>query len=239
MDLETIATMGDFDFTFLYDSFDRSRFLKGIYYTVLISVSCIAISVSLGMAGAIRLAYGTRIERWLIGGFVSLFRNTPPLIQIYLFFFGFGAIVSNATDNSIVIPAVAWAVIAVSIYITAFNIEAFRAAIEGIPKELMEGAASLRLPRTAVLWKIVVPLGVRGALPSVGNNLVELVKSTSYAYAIAVPELLYASSQIWADSLNVVEMMFAMLAVYMVLIGAVVLCTQTLERRLALPGYGG
>jgi polar amino acid transport system permease protein len=79
---------------------------------------------------------------------------------------------------------------------------------------------------------------LRAALPSLTNHLVELIKATSYAYAIAVPEILYVSSQIWADELNVTEMIVALFLTYTVLIGGLIYLMRSLEHRLAMPGYG-
>jgi polar amino acid transport system permease protein len=67
---------------------------------------------------------------------------------------------------------------------------------------------------------------------------VNLVKTTTLAYAIAVPELLYVSAQIWSDALNVREMMTLLLVMYFIIIGALVWALRLLERALSMPGYG-
>jgi len=85
---------------------------------------------------------------------------------------------------------------------------------------------------------IVLPLAFRISLPALNNNLVNLVKTTTLAYAIAVPELLYVSSQIWSDSLNVPEMMNVLLIVYFVLVGSLVWVMHRWERAIKLPGFG-
>jgi len=238
MSLEAIGTIGNFDFTILYDDFDRNRFLRSIIYTMSISSACIVISTTLGLWLALVYHSGRRIPRLLIGGFVAIFRNTPPLIQLYFFFFGVGAFFGGLFEGSLVISATTWAVIAISVYITAFNIESFRAAITGLPSGCFEAAHALALPRYLILFKITIPLTIRAVLPSLTNNLVELIKATSYAYTIAVPEILYVSSQIWADELNVVEMMIVMFVTYSALIGCLIYFMKSLEKKLALPGYG-
>jgi polar amino acid transport system permease protein len=129
-------------------------------------------------------------------------------------------------------------VVSLSAFIGALNTECFRAGIEATPKNYIEGAKALGLHRWIIVWKITIPLAVRAALPSLTNNLVELIKATSYAYAIAVPEVLYVSSQIWADELNVIEMMTALFLVYFVLIGGLIYLMRSLEQRLVLPGFG-
>ena len=81
-------------------------------------------------------------------------------------------------------------------------------------------------------------MAIRICLPALGNNLVNLVKTTNLAYAIAVPELLYVSKQIWGDSTNVREMMLFVLFAYLVLVFALVALLNSIERRLAVPGFG-
>ena len=83
-----------------------------------------------------------------------------------------------------------------------------------------------------------MPLAFRICLPALNNNLVNLVKTTTLAYAIAVPELLYVSSQIWSDSLNVPEMMNVLLIMYFVLVGSLVWVMHRWERAIKVPGFG-
>jgi polar amino acid transport system permease protein len=85
---------------------------------------------------------------------------------------------------------------------------------------------------------IVFPLAFRISLPALNNNLVNLVKTTTLAYAIAVPEMLYVSSQIWSDNLNVPEMMNVLMIAYFVMVGALVWVMHRWERALRVPGFG-
>ena len=65
-----------------------------------------------------------------------------------------------------------------------------------------------------------------------------LVKTTTLAYAIAVPEMLYEANQIWSDNVNVTEMMFFLLIAYFVLVGVLVSAMNSWERKMQIPGYG-
>ena len=85
---------------------------------------------------------------------------------------------------------------------------------------------------------IVLPLAFRICLPALNNNLVNLVKTTTLAYAIAVPEMLYVSSQIWSDELNVPVMMNVLLVCYFGLVGALVYVMHRWERAIRVPGFG-
>ena len=85
---------------------------------------------------------------------------------------------------------------------------------------------------------IVLPLAFRVCLPALNNNLVNLVKTTTLAYAIAVPEMLYMANQIWSDSVNVPEMMTFLLIAYVFLVGVLVWFMHRWERAMRLPGFG-
>ena len=107
---------------------------------------------------------------------------------------------------------VAWAVVSLSFFAGAFNVEIFRSGIEAVPRTTVEAAESLGFSRLQGLpVSSCLPLAFRISLPALNNNLVNLVKTTTLAYAIAVPEMLYVPSQIWSDELNVPEMMNVLL----------------------------
>ena len=101
----------------------------------------------------------------------------------------------------------------------------------------MEAAESLGYTRLQAYIHVVLPLAFRVCLPALNNNLVNLVKTTTLAYAIAVPELLYTSAQIWSDNVNVPEMMVVLLIMYFALVGILVFAMHRVEHRLRLPGY--
>ena len=78
----------------------------------------------------------------------------------------------------------------------------------------------------------------RVILPALNNNLVNLVKTTTLAYAIAVPEMLYEANQIWSDNVNVTEMMLFMLLSYFLLVGVLVFGMHRWEKARKIPGFG-
>ena len=86
--------------------------------------------------------------------------------------------------------------------------------------------------------KAPAKLAFRVCLPALNNNLVNLVKTTTLAYAIAVPEMLYQANQIWSDSVNVPEMMTFLLIAYVFLVGVLVWFMHRWERAMRLPGFG-
>ncbi len=75
-------------------------------------------------------------------------------------------------------------------------------------------------------------------MPAMTNNLINLVKTTTLAYAIAVPELLYMSAQIWSEQVNVPAMMVVLLISYIAIVGIINQVMHWLEHRLRVPGFG-
>ena len=229
------------NFSVGYDAYDRAQYLSGLWTTIKLSVLCIVVSLLIGVVGA--WAQGARFApiRWAMHGYVAFFRNTPPLIQLYFFFFALGSVLPaliEGGDGRPLISNFAWAVIALSLFAGALNVEIFRSGLEAVPQATVEAAESLGYTRLQAYVHVVLPLAVRIALPALGTNLVNLAKTTTLAYAIAVPEMLYVASQIWSDEVNVPEMMTFLLIAYVALVSALVWVMHRWERSLRLPGFG-
>jgi polar amino acid transport system permease protein len=222
--------------TIFYDAFDRGRFASGFLMTVELSAICIVLSVMIGIVGAWVQGSRYRIARTVVYWYIQAFRNTPPLVQLYFFYFGLGSLITGTSGP--LISNVAWAVISLSFFAGAFNVEIFRSGIEAVPRTTIEAAESLGYSRWQAYRRIVLPLAFRISLPALNNNLVNLVKTTTLAYAIAVPEMLYVSSQIWSDELNVPVMMNVLLLCYFLLVGLVVYLMNRWERAVRVPGFG-
>jgi polar amino acid transport system permease protein len=223
-----------------YDAFDRDRFLRGLWTTLLLSLISMAVSVVIGLAGAWILGGRSRVMRAATAAYVEAFRNTPPLIQLLFFFFAvspfFPGPVNSAGQVTPLIGGFGWAAIAFSLYAGAMNVEIFRSGVEAVPSATREAAEALGYTRLQAFRQIVLPLAFRISLPALNNNMVNLIKTTTLAYAIGVPELLYASAAIWSESLNVREMMLVMLATYLALIGGYIGVMARVERALHMPG---
>lgn len=227
---------------FIYDSYDRGRLIDGFFMTIQLSVTCLFFSIIIGMIGAWLQGSPLKWTRRLVNGYIQLFRNTPPLVQLYFFYFAIGSMLPKmATDYGGQAPILgnfAWAVISLSFFAGAFNVEIFRSGIEAVPNSTVEAAESLGFSRLQIYKDITLPLALRVVLPSLNNNLVNLVKTTTLAYAIAVPEMLYETNQIWSDNVNVTEMMIFLLLAYFFLVGVLVWCMNKWEQSMKIPGYG-
>ena len=107
-----------------------------------------------------------------------------------------------------------------------------------VPESTREAAEALGMSRLQIYVYVVLPLAFRVSLPALNNNLVNLLKTTTLAYAIAVPEMMYTANQIWSDNVNVPEMMFVLFVYYIFLVGVLVWLMHKWERKMKIPGYG-
>ena len=227
--------------TIFYDAFDRARFFNGFLTSVRLMAICLVCSVVVGVVGAWLQGVRSKAVRLVVQGYIQFFRNTPPLIQLYFFYFALGQYLRVTSDTGLSVPLVgnfAWAAICLSFYAGAFNVEIFRAGIEAVPRQTVEAAEALGYSRLKAYLYVILPLAFRISLPALNNNLVNLVKTTTISYAIAVPEMLYVANQIWSDEVNVPEMMNVLLIVYVALVGLVVLVMNRWERAMRVPGWG-
>ena len=223
--------------TIFYDSFDRNRFISGFFTTLKLAFSCVVLSVAIGVAGAWLQGSRLMLTRKVVYWYIQFFRNTPPLVQLYFFYFGVGHWI-KATGGEPLVTNIQWAIFALSLYAGAFNVEIFRSGIEAVPRATVEAAESLGFSRLRAYVLIVLPLAFRISLPALNNNLVNLVKTTTISYAIAVPEMLYVANQIWSDEVNVPEMMNVLLICYVSLVGVLVWLMHKWENAMRVPGFG-
>ena len=226
--------------TILYDAFDRARFFNAFLTSLRLMTLCLVCSVIIGIIGAWLQGARSKVVRATTQAYIQFIRNTPPLVQLYFFYFALGSYLKVTGANGIAVPIVSnftWAVICLSFYAGAFNVEIFRAGIEAVPRETMEAAESLGYSRLKAYIHVILPLAFRISLPALNNNLVNLIKTTTISYAIAVPEMLYVANQIWSDESNVPEMMNTLLIIYVGLVGVVVYVMGKWERAMRIPGY--
>ncbi len=224
-----------------YDAFDRQRFFSGFLMTIKLAAICIICSVGVGIIGAWLQGSPHKWTRRITQAYIQFFRNTPPLVQLYFFYFAIGSVMPRMDTGdgatASIVSAFAWAVISLSFFAGSFNIEIFRAGIEAVPEATIDAAESLGFTRLQTYCYFVLPLAFRISLPALNNNLVNLVKGTTVAYVIAVPELLYVTSQIWHDEMNVPELMNVLLITFSAMIGLMVYGMHRWEQGLRIPGY--
>jgi len=231
----------DINFIVFFDQWEFDRYVKAIGLTLKLSVLCIMFSLLIGVAGAWLQRSRVAPVRWLVYAYVQVFRNTPPLAQLYFFYFGLGTIMPRfRNEMGLMEPFLGnfeWAVLALSLFAGAFNVEIFRSGVEAVPKTTVEAASALGYSRLKAYIYVIFPLAFRISLPGLINNIVNLLKTTSIAYAIGVAEVLYVAQQVWAVEFNVPEMMTLVLVTYLAIVSIFVWLMSRLRRHMRIPGY--
>jgi len=231
------------NFIYFYDPTQTERVIDGFWMTVQLSVVCVILSVIIGVVGAWVQGAHSKTLRLVMQGYIQFFRNTPPLIQLMFFYFALGQFTPTySPDGWLEVPIISnvgWAIISLSFFAGAFNVEIFRAGIEAVPESTKEASESLGMSRLQTYLYVVLPLAFRVSLPALNNNLVNLVKTTTQALAIAVPELLYQMVGIWNDYPSAQNPAMVILFIaYIVLVGILVMGMNRWERAMQIPGYG-
>jgi len=229
------------NFTIFYDAWDAKKYLTGIGITIKLTTLTITCSLAIGIVGGAMQYLAGPGWRRAITAYIELFRNTPVLSELYFFYFGVGTLLATGAGLS---PGMQdyfdgffWAAVTLSLHAGAYNIEIVRSGLEAVPSSTIEAARALGYTPAQSMRYVILPIGLRICIPSLSNNLVQLVKGTATAYAVAVPEVLYVANSIWSDNFNVLEMMNVVLVTYLLLVGIVVWLTHLTDRALRLPGY--
>ena len=233
------------NFIFFHDARQWNRIVSGFQYTVVLSIACVILSVVIGIVGAWLQGSSSALVRRIVQGYIQFFRNTPPFVQLLFFYFALGQFTPTVVgaDGWTEVPLISnvgWAIISLSFFAGAFNVEIFRAGIEAVPESTQEAAASLGFTRLQSYTEVVLPLAFRVSLPALNNNLVNLVKTTTQAIGIAVPELLYECVGIWNDYPSALyPTMLVLFVSFILLVGVLVMGMSRWERSMRIPGYGG
>lgn len=229
------------NYAFVLDITERSAFLHGLWVTLQLCLLAVPCSLVAGVGLAAMLTSGRRVLAGPARAFVEVTRNTPTLVQLYCAFLVLNMLITRHLAGSGVANPLTpffWVVLVVSLHKAVFHAEALRAGIEAVPAVTLEAGRSLGLSRQQLLLRVQLPLALRFALPALVNNLVDLVKMTAVASAIAVGDITYESIMIWTQRDNVLELLLLILAWFGLLTWGVSRAGRWLEQRLRMPGYG-
>jgi len=190
------------DLNFIYDPYDRAQFFRGVAYTMLLIASSIAISLAMGVAAAIMVDGRDRWRHRAVHAVMAYGRLTPPLLMMYLIFFGLGG--WSMREFGLKLPAFA---------VAAFCSGYYTAGL--VMRALLEAAGHIRS------YDAGFRLGLRNlertaqyATWPVKQALINLTKQTMIASAIAIPELLSASSLLIAEKGNIFLTMTVLLITF-------------------------
>ena len=166
---ELAETHPTWNFVFLYDERQFGKVAGGLFLTIQLSVACVIFSVMIGVIGAAMQGSKRALLRAIVNGYIQFFRNTPPFVQLLFFYFALGRFTPTySPDGWLEVPIISnvgWAIISLSFFAGAFNIEIFRAGVEAVPTSTREAAESLGFRPLQIFGYVVFPLALRVSIP--------------------------------------------------------------------------
>lgn len=188
----------------------RGEFAWGTLQTLRLTASAMILSLILATLGALAREGRIRTLRLFVAGYVEAIRNTPFLIQLYVVFFCLPVLGLRLGPD-------AAALVALTMYGTAYTIEIIRSGIASVPKGQYEAARVLELSRVQTLRHIILPQALRVALPALESEFVLLMLGSSVVSAISANELTAAAHHVAAGTYRSFEAYIVSAAIYLAL----------------------
>jgi polar amino acid transport system permease protein len=180
------------------------RIFNGLWLTLFL----VAISVPLGFLLALGLATARSSKNPFLRigskAYVTFFRGTPLLVQLFLFYYGSGELLRGLKEPlqafgssmiqgglwRLLIEGWFWALVSFTLNTAAYQAEALRGAIQSLPKGQREAGMALGMSRFAIFWRIIFPQAMIVALRPLGNELIVMIKASSVASLVTVLDLM-------------------------------------------------
>lgn len=231
-----VATRSVIRWELIFSRLGATAILEGISVTVLLTVVAMVLGVALGVVVAVMRVSGNKLLATAAWFFVWIFRGTPLLVQILIWFnlglfipsIGFGEY--EITMNSLISPFTA-AILALALNEAAYMSEIVRGGLLSVDRGQYEAADAVGMTRAQALRRIILPQAMRSILPPTGNELVTLLKETSLVSVIGAGELLYRARQIGAADYSVIEMLIVASIWYLILTTIASVGQSLLERK--------
>ncbi len=199
---------------------------RGAIVTIELTAMALLLGAVLGLLGAIAKQSGSRPLVFVANVYVEVIRGTPALLQIFVMYFGL------ATYGLRLDPLTA-AALTLGIIGGAYITEIIRAGIEAVDRGQVEAATSLGMAPSAIMRRIVLPQAVVLMVPPFTNFLIALIKDTSLALTISVPEIMYRSYDVASQTYRSMEIYAVAGMIYLAMCYPLSLLAKRLERRRA------
>ncbi|TNC72956.1 amino acid ABC transporter permease [Rubellimicrobium roseum] len=164
----------------------------------------------------------------LVQLFVSFFRGTPLLVQLFLFYYGLPQLVPAFAA----ITGVQAAIAGLTLHFAAYMAESLRGAILGVDRSQWEATQAIGMTQGQALRRIILPQAARIAAPSLLNSFIDMIKGTSLAFTLGVTEMMGAAQKEAAGSFRYFEAFLLVAVIYWVVTEALAALQRRLEIRL-------
>ena len=205
-------------------------------WTVGVAVLGWVVALAFGSLIGVLRTVPNRPLQWLGNAWVELFRNIPLLVQLFLWYHVVPAMVPWMREN---VPSFMLVVFALGFFTSARIAEQVRAGIQSLPRgQMMAGSAvGLTLPQT--YRYVILPMAYRIILPPMTSEAMNIIKNSSVAFAVSIPEMIQFAMQAQEETSRGIEIYLGVTALYIVSAFAVNRLMAFIEARLRVPGYVG
>ncbi|MCF8466640.1 MAG: amino acid ABC transporter permease [Sneathiella sp.] len=218
----------DWDFWVVFREF--GLLMHGLINTLKVTGLSLTFGVPLGLCLALLRLYGNWPIRVPVGIIIEFFRATPPIAQLFWFFFALPILIGVEID-----PFKA-SVLTFSLQSSAFFAEVFRGGIVSIDKGQWEAAKAIGMNRNKSLKRIILPQAVKRMIPAFLERAIELMKTTTLVGTISYADLLYEANTIAQSTYRSLEVFTVAAGIYFVIIFVCSIGVRQLERRMARTG---
>ena len=199
---------------------------SAVAMTLFLGLSSFVLGSLLGLLVALARLSSIGALRGLAFAYVSIFRGTPLLVQILLLYFGL-------PRYGITLDPVPAALLALTLFSAAYLSENFRSGINAVDKGQWEAAVSMGMGYWKAMTRVILPQGLRIAIPPVGSRMIALIKDTSLASTITVVELTRVADQVGASTFRYLEMFLMVGLIYWVINQILTIVQTLLENRMS------
>ena len=201
------------------------QLLAASLVSLAIGLVAMVLATLVGMLGAALAQSRNKGLRRCVVLYVDLFRGTPLLVQVLVFFF-------VPTALGLKISPYASGTIALSLYYGAYITEILRGAFQGIPTGHIDAARSLGMPAARIFWRIQLPQALAVVMSPLAGQFARLVKASSLLSVIGVPELTLRGQFVMARTYAPIETWLVIAAIYFAFYVVVIVAAMWLEVRL-------
>ena len=187
-------------------------------------VVALALAIVLAMVRVLRVP----VLDPLVQGFVSFFRGTPLLVQLFLFYYGLPQIVPAFTA----INGIQAAIAGLTLHFSAYMAESIRAAILGVDRSQWEATQAVGMTQLQAMRRIILPQAARVAAPTLLNYFIDMIKSTSLAFTLGVTEMMGAAQKEAASSFRYFEAYLLVAIIYWIVVEILSVLQRWLEVRM-------
>lgn len=219
----------------LTDNYDK--LLAGTWTTLWMVALSLVLGLALALLTAVMSASKNPLLKWPAETFSYIFRGTPLLIQLYIFYYGFGVLfgtMEGIRDTiwwAIIRPSWPWAVLAMTLNTAAYTCEILRGAIQNTPHGELEAAKSMGMSHGKMLRRIVLPSAFRRALPAYGNEVIYMLHGSAVLSWVAVTDLTGVARQLRNEYYDPYMPFIGAALIYLAITACLVIGFKFLENR--------